>query len=139
MDSVLHVTPYYNKPCKRAYIIISEPLPIARIYPSYLYNIPGRTAVNMTPETVKKYSQINNIVALKESASSIEPSKLVRSACAIDFHIYCGDDALTLDFMKEGASGVIRENYPTSLEKQIHDMIHEFNSHNITAMSSSVY
>lgn len=136
MDSVLHVTPYYNKPCQEGIYNHFRAIADSTDLPIMLYNIPGRTAINMTPETVKKCSQINNIVALKESAGSIEQMKAFRSACAIDFHIYCGDDALTLDFMKEGASGVVSVASHIA-GKQIHDMIHEFNSHNITAAETA--
>ena len=131
MDSVLQVTPYYNKPCQNGIYNHFRAISDSTDLPIMLYNIPGRTGINMTPETLEKCTKIANIVALKESAGSVNQMKEFRSICPIDFHIYCGDDALTLDFMKEGASGVVSVASHIA-GKQIHDMIGEFNNNNIT-------
>ncbi|MEK9727109.1 MAG: 4-hydroxy-tetrahydrodipicolinate synthase [Candidatus Margulisiibacteriota bacterium] len=130
MDSTLQVVPYYNKPCQAGIfnhfraIADSTPLPIM------IYNIPGRTGINMTPETVKQCSNIKNIVALKEAGGSIDQMKSFRKICPIDFHIYSGDDGLTLQFLKEGASGVVSVASHIAGE-QINDMITAFNNNDI--------
>jgi 4-hydroxy-tetrahydrodipicolinate synthase len=130
MDSILQVVPYYNKPCQQGIYNHFRAIADATDCPIMIYNIPGRTGVNMTADTVKKCANISNIVALKEAAGSIEQMKEFRAICPIDFHIYSGDDGLTLEFMKEGASGVV--SVASHLAgQQIHDMITAFNNNDI--------
>jgi 4-hydroxy-tetrahydrodipicolinate synthase len=129
MDSVLHVTPYYNKPCQNGIYNHFRAISDSTNLPIMLYNIPGRTGINIEPETLKKCTQLTNVVALKEAAGSVEQMKQFRLACPHNFYIYCGDDALTLDFMKEGASGVVSVASHIA-GRQIHDMIQAFNTHN---------
>ena len=95
-----------------------------------IYNIPGRTGINMTAETVKKCAEIPNIVALKEAAGSVDQMREFRQECPIDFHIYSGDDGLTLKFLEEGASGVVSVASHIAGE-QIHKMITAFNNNDI--------
>lgn len=135
MDSILQVVPYYNKPCQQGIYNHFRAIADATDCPIMIYNIPGRTGVNMTAETVKKCASISNIVALKEAAGSVEQMKEFRAICPIDFHIYSGDDGLTLEFMKEGASGVV--SVASHLAgKQIHDMIAAFNNNDITTANA---
>jgi len=130
MDSILQVVPYYNKPCQQGIYNHFRAIADATDCPIMIYNIPGRTGVNMTADTVKKCANIANIVALKEAAGSIEQMKEFRAICPIDFHIYSGDDGLTLEFMKAGASGVV--SVASHLAgQQIHDMIAAFNNNDI--------
>jgi 4-hydroxy-tetrahydrodipicolinate synthase len=107
MDSILQVVPYYNKPCQNGIYNHFRAIADSTSLPIMLYNIPGRTCINMETDTVKKCAEITNIVAIKEAAGNLEQMKAFRAATPIDFHIYSGDDGLTLDFMKEGASGVV--------------------------------
>jgi 4-hydroxy-tetrahydrodipicolinate synthase len=107
MDSILQVVPYYNKPCQDGIYNHFRAIADSTSLPIMLYNIPGRTCINMETDTVKKCAEISNIVAIKEAAGNLEQMKAFRAATPIDFHIYSGDDGLTLDFMKEGASGVV--------------------------------
>jgi 4-hydroxy-tetrahydrodipicolinate synthase len=107
MDSVLQVVPYYNKPCQDGIANHFRAISDSTDLPIMLYNIPGRTGTNMAPETVKRCAAFSNVVALKESAGSIDQMKAMRAACPHDFDIYCGDDALILDFLTEGASGAV--------------------------------
>ena len=130
MDSSLQVVPYYNKPCQNGIynhfraIADSTPLPIM------LYNIPGRTGINMSAETVKKCSEIPNIIALKESAGSVKQMEEFKSITSNDFHIYSGDDAMTLEFLKKGAKGVVSVASHIA-GKQIHEMIEAFKANDI--------
>lgn len=134
MDSILQVVPYYNKPCQQGIFNHFRAIADSTDCPIMIYNIPARTGVNMAAETVQKCAKIPNIVALKEAAGSIEQMKEFRSICPIDFHIYSGDDALTLAFMKEGASGVVSVASHIA-GQQIHDMIYAFNSNDIKTAS----
>ena len=107
-DAILSVVPYYNKPNQQG--IIEHFSAIARSVdlPIIMYNIPGRTGVNMAPQTAaflaKEYP---NIVALKQSCPDMDAITELRSLCPEDFAIYCGDDSLTLPMLSLGAHGVI--------------------------------
>ena len=109
VDAILSVVPYYNKPNQAG--IIEHFSAIAEAVsnvPIILYNIPGRTGVNMLPETVaqlaKKYS---NIIAVKQSYGDMDAVTEMKLCCPEDFSIYSGDDSLTLPMMSLGARGVV--------------------------------
>lgn len=104
-DACLIVNPYYNKPTQRGmYAHIAK---IAEIgLPIVLYNIPGRTGVEMTAETiVKMYNEIGPVVAVKEATGKLDMSTAIASMC--DITILSGDDSLTLPIMSVGGKGVI--------------------------------
>ncbi len=104
---VLSVTPYYNKPTQEGlyqhYKAISE----ASDVPIILYNVPGRTAVDLQPETVARLSQIENIVALKDATGDLDRIAVHRELCGEDFILLSGDDSTGLEFCKLGGHGVI--------------------------------
>ena len=107
-DAILSVVPYYNKPSQKgmyehfAAIAKSVDLPII------LYNIPGRTGVNMQPTSIAKLAnEFKNIVAVKQSNADLDLISDIKSLCPEDFAIYSGDDSLTLPMMSLGAHGVI--------------------------------
>lgn len=101
----LLVTPYYNKPTQeglyRHYEAIAKQVEI----PIVLYNVPGRTAVSLAPETVARLSKISNIVAIKEATGSLDQTSHILSLC--DITVLSGDDSLTLPLMAVGAKGII--------------------------------
>ncbi|MGA0242074.1 MAG: 4-hydroxy-tetrahydrodipicolinate synthase [Candidatus Marinamargulisbacteria bacterium] len=132
MDSTLQVVPYYNKPCQNGIYNHFRAISDATQLPIMLYNIPGRTGVNMTADTVKKCSAISNIVALKEAAGDVDQMREFRHACPVDFHIYCGDDGLTLDFLSTGASGVVSVASHIAGE-QLNNMISAFHAGDMSA------
>ena len=107
-DAILSVVPYYNKPNQQGIIEHFGAIAKAVDLPIIMYNIPGRTGVNMTPQTAaflaKEYS---NIVALKQSFPDMDAITELRSLCPEDFAIYCGDDSLTLPMLSLGAHGVV--------------------------------
>ncbi len=107
VDSILQVVPYYNKPSQAGMIAHFSAIAESTSLPIMLYNIPGRTGVNMQPETVKTLSKIKNIVAIKEASGDVEQVRKIRELTDPDFAIYSGDDALTLSFMEAGAVGVV--------------------------------
>ena len=107
VDASLQVVPYYNKPSQEGIIQHFKAIAESTSLPIMLYNIPGRTGINMQPETIATLSGIPNIVAIKEAAGSIEQVKHIKSLVPEDFDIYSGDDGLTLPFMQEGAVGVV--------------------------------
>jgi 4-hydroxy-tetrahydrodipicolinate synthase len=106
-DACLLVTPYYNKPTQEGlyqhHKAVAEAVPI----PQILYNVPGRTACDMLPETVARLAEIPNIVGLKEATGSLERGRAILERCGDSIDLYSGDDATALDLMLAGAKGVI--------------------------------
>ena len=107
-DASLQVTPYYNKPSQeglyRHFKKIAENIDI----PIILYNVPGRTGVNLSPETVVRLSQIPNIVGIKEASGNInQVTEICRSVKKKNFSVLSGDDSLTLPILSVGGVGVI--------------------------------
>jgi len=104
-DACLIVNPYYNKPDQRGLYKHFEALAAVGI-PIVLYNIPGRTGINMSPETVAKlYKEFDCIVAIKEATGSLDQASEILSLC--DIVVLSGDDSLTLPLMSIGAKGCI--------------------------------
>ena len=107
VDGLLLTVPYYNRPPQEGLYRHFEAIAAAVDIPCVLYNIPSRTGVNMTPETVVRLARIPNIVGIKEASGSNDAvSKIVQDAGA-DFRVWSGDDQTTLPFLSVGAYGVI--------------------------------
>lgn len=107
-DAILSVVPYYNKPSQAGMIEHFSAVAEATELPIILYNIPSRTGVNMSVETVKTLARkYSNIVALKQSCADMDMLTELRAHCPSDFAIYSGDDSLTLPMLALGATGVI--------------------------------
>ena len=106
-DACLLVTPYYNKPTQEGLYLhhkkVAEEVPI----PQILYNVPGRTACDMLPETVARLSKISNIIGIKEATGKLERLHQIKELCGENFDIYGGDDATGTEFMLQGGHGVI--------------------------------
>jgi 4-hydroxy-tetrahydrodipicolinate synthase len=106
-DGILAVTPYYNKPSQeglyRHFKAISEETSL----PIMLYNVPGRTGVNMLPETVLRLSEHENIVAVKEASGNLDQASAIVAGCPDSFYVFSGDDSLTLPILAVGGSGVV--------------------------------
>ncbi|GAB4432958.1 MAG: 4-hydroxy-tetrahydrodipicolinate synthase [bacterium] len=107
-DASLQVTPYYNKPTQeglyRHFKKIAEGVDI----PIILYNVPGRTGVNLLPETVVRLSKIPNIVGIKEASGNInQVTEICKEVKKKNFSVLSGDDALTLPILAVGGKGVI--------------------------------
>jgi len=106
-DACLLVTPYYNKPTQEGLYLhhkmIAEAVPI----PQILYNVPGRTAVDMLPETIARLAKISNIIGVKEATGDLSRLTQIRELCGDNFDIYSGDDATGTEFMLLGGNGVI--------------------------------
>ena len=108
VDAILSVVPYYNKPNQRGMIEHFSAVAEATDLPIILYNIPGRTGVNMLPETVAHLARkYNNIIGVKQSFGDMDQVTELRMLCPEDFVIYSGDDSLTLPMLSLGAHGVI--------------------------------
>jgi 4-hydroxy-tetrahydrodipicolinate synthase len=106
-DGALMVAPYYNRPTQEGlyqhYKAVAEAVPI----PIIIYNIPGRTGVNINPDTLARLARIKNIVGVKEASGSIKQMSDVISLCGPNFDVLSGDDLFTLPLMAMGGRGVI--------------------------------
>jgi 4-hydroxy-tetrahydrodipicolinate synthase len=106
-DGALMVCPYYNRPTQEGlyqhYKAIAEAVPI----PIIVYNIPGRTGVNINPDTLARLAKIKNIVGVKEASGSIKQMSDVIHLCGPKFDVLSGDDLFTLPLMAMGGHGVI--------------------------------
>lgn len=106
-DAVLSVAPYYNKPSQEGiyqhFKTISESVDI----PMFLYNVPGRTVVNIAPETTARLAQIDNIIGIKEACGCLEQITDVIRKCPKDFIVFSGDDFTSMPTMLIGGTGVI--------------------------------
>lgn len=106
-DACLLVTPYYNKPTQEGlyqhYKLIAESVAI----PQILYNVPGRTACDMLPETIGRLAKIDNIVGVKEATGDLSRLSQIRALTGDDFVIVSGDDETGTAFILQGGNGVI--------------------------------
>ncbi|VVM21120.1 4-hydroxy-tetrahydrodipicolinate synthase (EC [uncultured Gammaproteobacteria bacterium] len=106
-NAVLLVTPYYNKPTQEGlyqhYKAIAEAVDIDQI----LYNVPGRTAVDLLPETAIRLSTINNIIGIKDATGQLSVAQELIDGCPEDFLLYSGDDATAVEFILMGGHGGI--------------------------------
>src|SRR6202166_2043111 len=120
-DGALLLSPYYNKPTQdgiyRHYKTVAASVDI----PILLYNIPGRTASNITPETVARLAEIKNIVGIKEASGSTDQSSDILKLCGDKMTILSGDDALTLPLVALGATGVI-STCSNMVPREMHDL-----------------
>ena len=87
-DACLLVTPYYNKPTQEGLYLHYKAIAEAVDIPQILYNVPGRTACDMLPETVGRLAKIKNIVGVKEATGELERVKIIRDLCGNDFALY---------------------------------------------------
>ena len=106
-DACLLVTPYYNKPTQEGLYLHFKAIAEAVSIPQILYNVPGRTALDMAPETSARLSHVSNIVGIKEAFGTVERIKQLLELCEDDFMIVTGDDATAMESMLAGAHGDI--------------------------------
>jgi 4-hydroxy-tetrahydrodipicolinate synthase len=106
-DAALLITPYYNKPTQEGLYLHFKKVAESVDIPMILYNVPGRTSVNMLPETVARLSKIKNIVGIKEASGSLQQIQEVIRLSEPDFSVLSGDDFIILPVMAVGGKGVI--------------------------------
>lgn len=106
-SGALLLSPYYNKPTQEG--IYEHYAAVARetALPLVIYNIPGRTASNIAPETVGRLAQLEHVVGIKEASGDLDQMSHVVAACPDDFAVLSGDDSLTLPLLSVGGTGVI--------------------------------
>jgi 4-hydroxy-tetrahydrodipicolinate synthase len=105
VDASLLVTPYYNKPTQeglyRHFRTVAEAVPV----PQILYNVPGRTACDMLPETVERLARISNIVGIKEATGDMGRAREILERCGERLDLYSGDDATAMELILLGGKG----------------------------------
>ncbi|MCB1858647.1 MAG: 4-hydroxy-tetrahydrodipicolinate synthase [Gammaproteobacteria bacterium] len=106
-DACLLVTPYYNKPTQEGLYHHFKAVAEAVDIPQLLYNVPGRTACDMLPETVGRLAKIPNIIGIKEATGDLTRVKVLRALCGEAFDVISGDDATTREFVLMGGQGCI--------------------------------
>ncbi|MCD5406778.1 MAG: 4-hydroxy-tetrahydrodipicolinate synthase [Desulfotomaculum sp.] len=108
VDAVMLVAPYYSKPSQQGLYQHFKIVANSTKLPVMLYNIPGRTAVNISPATVASLAKdVSNIVAIKEASGIMDQVSEIKCLLPDDFAIYSGDDALTLSIMALGGKGIV--------------------------------
>jgi 4-hydroxy-tetrahydrodipicolinate synthase len=105
VDACLLVTPYYNKPTQeglyRHFRTVAEAVPV----PQILYNVPGRTACDMLPETVERLARVSNIVGIKEATGDMNRAREILERCGERLDLYSGDDATAMELILLGGKG----------------------------------
>ena len=106
-DGILAVTPYYNKPSQQGLYQHFRAISESTSLPIMLYNVPGRTSVNILPETVLRLAELKNVIAIKEASGNLDQVSMILRACPESFFVYSGDDSLTLPILSLGGSGIV--------------------------------
>ncbi|MFM7472614.1 MAG: 4-hydroxy-tetrahydrodipicolinate synthase, partial [Crocinitomicaceae bacterium] len=123
VDGILSVSPYYNKPIQRGIIEHYKHISTCTNLPIILYNVPGRTGLNVLPETTLALAEIPNIVAMKEASGNMEQIMEIIRLRKPDFGVLSGDDALTMPLIAAGADGVISvvaNAFPEKFSRMVH-------------------
>ena len=124
VDAILSVVPYYNKPSQQGLYAHFRAIAEATELPVVLYNVPGRTGVNMLPDTTLRLAEdCSNIVAIKEASGNMEQINEIISRRPAGFKVFSGDDAITLPLVKSGADGVISvigNGFPGEFSQLVH-------------------
>jgi len=107
VDACLLVTPYYNKPTQEGLYLHHKTIAEAVKIPQILYNVPGRTACDMLPDTVVRLSTVPNIIGIKEATGKMDRAKEILERVRKDFGVYSGDDETAVELMLMGGKGDI--------------------------------
>jgi 4-hydroxy-tetrahydrodipicolinate synthase len=107
VDGALVITPYYNKPSQSGLIAHFRAVADACPVPVVMYNVPGRTGVNLLPETVAALADVARIAAIKEASGNLVQASWIHKLCGESITVLCGEDALTYPMLCLGATGVI--------------------------------
>ena len=124
-DGILVVTPYYNKTTQQGLIAHYTEIAKSVKLPIIMYSVPGRTGVNILPETCKELSKIENIVAIKEASGNISQVAKIASLCKDELAIYSGNDDQIIPVLSLGGKGVISV-LSNIMPKYTHDMTEKY-------------
>jgi 4-hydroxy-tetrahydrodipicolinate synthase len=125
VDAIMVVAPYYNKPNQEGLYQHFKTIAEATSLPVMIYNIPGRSAVNILPDTIIRLSLIDNIIAVKEASGDLNAMTTIISNTSEDFHLYSGDDSMTLPILSIGGAGVVSVSSHV-VGNKMQEMVHAF-------------
>jgi len=131
VDAILLVAPYYNKPNQEGLYQHFKAIAESTSLPVMIYNIPGRSAVNIEPETIIRLSEVPNIKAVKEASGNLVQMAQIIANTPDDFVLYCGDDSLALPTLSIGGVGVVSVAAHI-IGNEMQQMIQAFFSGNVT-------
>ena len=131
VDGIMLVAPYYNKPCQEGLYQHFKTIAEATSLPIMLYNIPGRSIVNISVETVIELSTIPNIVSIKEASGNLDIMAEIIERTPDGFSLYSGDDGLTIPVISIGGTGVVSVASHV-IGNEMQEMIKNFQIGNIT-------
>lgn len=120
-DACLLVTPYYNKPTQEGLFQHYKAIADRVAIPQILYNVPGRTACDLLPETVERLASVSNIVGVKEATGNLERGRDILQRCGDRIDLYSGDDATAMELILLGAKGNISVTANVA-PKAMHDL-----------------
>jgi 4-hydroxy-tetrahydrodipicolinate synthase len=120
-DACLLVTPYYNKPTQEGLYQHYKAVAQAVAVPQILYNVPGRTACDLLPETAARLAPISNIIGIKEATGDLERGRQILELCDERLDLYSGDDATSMELILLGAKGDISVTANVA-PRSMHDM-----------------
>lgn len=132
VDAVMLVTPYYNKPSQEGMYEHFKAIAESTKLPIILYNIPGRSVVNLSVDTVVRLAEIPNIVAIKEASGNLDAMSQIIENTPDTFSLYSGDDGLTIPALSIGGTGVISVASHV-IGNEMQDMIKKFLLGNVQA------
>ncbi len=130
VDAIMIVAPYYNKPSQEGLYQHFKVIAEATSLPIMVYNIPGRTSVNIDVDTIVRLSEIDNIVCVKEASGDLDAMAEIISRTDDDFVLYSGDDSLTLPVLAIGGVGIVSVSAHI-VGNEMQEMIHAFKSGNV--------
>lgn len=107
VDAIMIVTPYYNKPNQEGLYQHFKTIAESTELPVMLYNIPGRSVINMSVDTIVRLAELPNVVALKDASGDLDAMTAIIAQTSDDFALYSGDDGLTLPVLAIGGTGII--------------------------------
>lgn len=123
VDGLLVITPYYNKTSQQGLVEHFKAIANSVKIPLILYNVPGRTGMNLLPATLLKLKDVNNIAAVKEASGNISQIANIKALCGDRFDIYSGNDDQVIPILSLGGSGVISV-LANIIPKDVHNMCH---------------
>ncbi|MDV6378600.1 4-hydroxy-tetrahydrodipicolinate synthase [Sporosarcina sp. GW1-11] len=130
VDGIMLVTPYYNKPCQEGLYQHFKTIAETTALPVMLYNIPGRSAINMEPDTIIRLADVPNIVTVKEASGNLDAMAEIIERAPEGFSLYSGDDGLTLPVLAIGGAGVVSVSAHV-VGNEMQSMINNFKNGNL--------
>lgn len=130
VDGIMLVAPYYNRPSQQGLYEHFKAIAAATTLPVMIYNIPGRTGVNIDYETIVKLAEIDNVTSVKEASGDLDQMSKIIENTPEDFELYSGDDTLTLPVLSIGGKGVVSVASHV-IGNEMQDMIQSFHNGNL--------